>query len=149
MGVLNVGNGNNFKASSKYNIWGIEDSHSGQKSFIKNANAGDILWFKSRGQIIAMATFVKTEKRIIGPLITLTLTNEELGWTGDGDWNTSVYYKDLYDLRHCNLFPEIKGQSPIHRYIYKEIGLNLSTEYFNIIRYLHLRTFKTPIFKCS
>ena len=106
--------------------------------FQKEAKEGDLLWFvksKTNGQIVAVATFTRTNKRILGPLIELTLTNAELGWDkSEGDWDTEVHYKDLYNLTHCNLISEIEGANSIRRYNYK-CKINLITEYPQIIRY--------------
>ena len=76
-----------------------------------------------------------TKKRILGPLIELTLTNSELGWDkSEGEWDTEVHYKDLYNLTHCNLMSEITGAAGIRQYNDK-CKVNLITEYPNIVRY--------------
>jgi hypothetical protein len=101
------------------------------------AKNGDRLWFvesKNKGRIVAVATFTRTTERILGPLIPLTLTNEELGWDKDGEWDTEVNYTDLYDLTGFNLNSEIKGAVGIRPYTEK-CKINLPTEYSNILRY--------------
>ena len=66
----------------------------------------------------------------------MTATNEELGWTEkDGDWDTEVMYKDLYNISDCELYPEIKGQSSIRKYNEETCAINLPAEYLNIVRY--------------
>jgi hypothetical protein len=139
--LLRVGDGQNFIESSKYKIWGIQASTSPHgKYFINNVKLGDKLWFvksKSQGKIIAVATYCSHNKREIGPLINLTMTNEELGWTGEGpDWTSDVevHYKDLYCLTECELFTNIKGPSTIRKYDDK-CEVNLALEYNNIVRY--------------
>jgi hypothetical protein len=99
---------------------------------------GDLLWFvksKTNGQIVAVAKFIQTKKRILGPLIDLTLTNAELGWDKtEGEWDTEVHYKDLYNLTQCNMISEIKGAAGIRLYNDKCM-VNLPLEYPNIVRY--------------
>ena len=136
--LLHIGDGVHFNASSAKFIWGINSKHSFAKGFINTVKEGDLLWFvksKTNGQIVAVATFTHTNKRILGPLIALNLTNAELGWDkSEGDWDTEVHYKDLYNLTHCNLISEIKGATTIRLYNDK-CKVNLITEYPQIIRY--------------
>ena len=99
---------------------------------------GDLLWFvtgRSKGHVVAVATFTCIKERILGPLIEITATNSELGWTEtDGDWDTEVHYKDLYNLTQCNLFSGIKGAATIRLYGEK-CKVNLPSEYPHIVRY--------------
>ena len=136
--ILRIGDGIHFNASSSKSIWGINSSHPLAKWFLSNASEGDLLWFvkgKTNGQIVAVATFTGTKMRILGPLIALTLTNTELGWNKtEGEWDTEVHYKDLYNLTHCNLISEIKGPGGIRPYNDK-CKVNLVTEYPHIVRY--------------
>ena len=141
--LLRIGDGQHFKNSSSKSIWGINSKNSFGKWFIRTAKEGDLLWFvtgKSNGQIVAVATFKGTKTRNIGPLITISLTNEELGWTEtDGAWDTEIYYSDLYNMTPCNLFSEIKGTSTIRAYNDK-CKVNLPTEYQHIVRYSKITT---------
>ena len=136
--LLHIGDGEHFKSSSFYNIWGINSSNSFAKGFIKNIKEDDLLWFvksKSNGLIIAVATFTCLKKRVIGPLIDLTKTNEELGWTKtNGNWDIEVHFKNLYNLTNCELFSHIKGACGIRLYNDK-CKIDLPIEYKNIIRY--------------
>ena len=136
--LLRVADAVHFKVSSSKYIWGITSNHSSAKGFITNAKKGDLLWFvkgNTNGQIIAVATFMGTNKRIIGPLVELTLTNSELGWDKDvGEWDTEVHYKDLYNLTNCNLISEIKGAAVIRLYN-DNCKVNLIAEYPQIVRY--------------
>ena len=82
--LMRIGDGKHFISSSKEFTWGINSKVACSKWFISNAKEGDILAFVKgggKGPIIAVATFIETKKRIIGPLISITKTNEELGWT--------------------------------------------------------------------
>jgi hypothetical protein len=59
--ILRVGNGENFKMSSKYRIWGISSTVSANKCFLKNVKQGDRLWFvksKSQGKLLAVAKYI-------------------------------------------------------------------------------------------
>ena len=52
--LLRIGNGNHFNTSSSKSIWGIDSTLPAQKSFIKNVNEGDKLWFvtsRSKGKL--------------------------------------------------------------------------------------------------
>lgn len=136
--LLYIGDGVHFNASSSKSIWGITSTHTSAKGFLRRAKEGDLLWFvksKTNGQLVAVATFTGTKKRILGPLIELTLTNSELGWDkSEGEWDTEVHYKDLYNLTHCKLISKIKGAAGIRRYNDK-CKVNLIVEYPYIARY--------------
>jgi len=137
--LLRIGNGVHFNASSSKSIWGINTTTSPLgKYFMSNVKEGDRLWFvtsQSKGQIVAVSTFMCTKERVLGPLLDLTATNKELGWTVDeGDWNTEVHYKDLYNLTEYKMLSEIKGPSTFRRYDEK-CKVNLPVEYPYIVRY--------------
>lgn len=141
--LLRVGDGNNLKQSSKYRIWGIQSSVSTNKHFLKNVKPGDRLWFvksKSHGKLLAVATYRSHNKRELGPLISINMTNEELGWTGEGiDWtsDTEVHYSDLYGLENCDLLTHIKGAATIRKYDEK-CRVDLAVEYSYIMRYSNI-----------
>ena len=138
--LLYIGDGEHFNASSSKSIWGINTITSSLgKWFTTVAKEGDLLWFvtsKSKGRIVAVATFISTQRRVLGPLVTLTLTNAELGWDkSDGNWDTEIHYKNLYNLTHCDMFSELKGPSTIRRYDLAKCKVDLIAEYPNIVRY--------------
>jgi hypothetical protein len=137
--LLRVGNGQNFIRSSKFNIWGI-NTLTGPfgKSFIKNVRNGDRMWFvtgDSNGKIIAVATYRSHNNRELGPLVNLTQSNAELGWTG-ANWTSDmeVHYTDLYNLTECELLTHIQGTSTIRKYN-KNCRIELPVEYSSIVRY--------------
>ena len=138
--LLRVGDGENLINSSKYKIWGIQSTTSIGKHFVENVKPGDRLWFvksKSKGKIIAVATYRSHNKRDFGPLIDVSMTNEELGWIGEGpDWtsDTEIHYTDLYGLDNCELLSHINGPATIRRYDEK-CRVNLAVEYSYIQRY--------------
>ena len=138
--LLRVGDGENLKNSSKYRIWGISSKISTNKHFLKNVNPGDRLWFvksKSQGKLVAVATYRSHNSRDFGPLIDISLTNEELGWSGSGeDWSADIeiHYSDLYGLSDCELLTHIKGAATIRKYDEK-CRVNLAVEYSYIVLY--------------
>ena len=138
--ILRVGDGENFINSSKYRIWGIQSTTPTNKHFIKNVKPGDRLWFvksKSNGKLIAVGTYRSHNTRDLGPLVNFTMTNQELGWTGEGpDWmsDTEVHYSDMYGLSDCELLTHIQGASTIRKYDDK-CRVKLEIEYSNIVRY--------------
>jgi len=144
--LLRVGDGENLKRSSKYRIWGIQSSTPDNKYFLNNVKPGDRLWFvksKTQGKLIAVATYRSHNSREFGPLINISLTNEELGWTGSGtDWTSDieVHYTDLYGLDNCELLTHIKGAKTIRKYNEK-CRVHLPVEYSYIERYSRV-TFK-------
>jgi hypothetical protein len=137
--LLRVGDGENLKRSSKYRIWGIQSSTCDNKYFLKNVKHGDRLWFvksKSQGKIVAVATYCSHNIREFGPLLNITMTNEQLGWTGGPDWTSEVelHYTDLYGLNDCEVLTNIKGPKTIRKYNEK-CRVNLEVEYSYIVRY--------------
>jgi hypothetical protein len=138
--LLRVGDGENLKQSSKYRIWGISSKVLTNKYFIKNVKPGDRLWFvksKSQGKLVAVARYRSHNMRELGPLVDITLTDEELGWTGNGeDWTADVelHFTDLYGLSDCELLTHIKGPATIRKYDQK-CRVNLAVEYSYIVRY--------------
>lgn len=137
--ILRVGDGENFKHSSKYKIWGISSTYT-NKHFLKNVKPGDRLWFvksKSHGKLIAVATYRSHNTRDFGPLIDISMTDNELGWSGSGtDWSADVevHYTDLYGLNYCELLTHIKSPMTIRKYDDK-CRVNLAVEYSYIVRY--------------
>jgi predicted secreted protein len=138
--ILRVGNGANLTRSSKYRIWGIQSTTPTNKHFVNNVKPGDRLWFvksNSQGKLIAVATYRSHNTRVFGPLLDISMTNEELGWTGDGtDWTSDVeiHYSDLYGLGNCEMLTHIKGAATIRKYDEK-CRVNLAVEYSYIERY--------------
>jgi hypothetical protein len=136
--LLRIGDSVNFINSSIQNIWGIDSNQSCSKGFIKKARKGDILWFvksRSKGLLIAVATFKSSNPRIVGPLINHSLTNQQLGWTdSSGDWDTEINYENLYNITECCIYSNILGPLTIRPYTEK-CRLDLRKEYENIVRY--------------
>lgn len=141
--ILRCGDGENLKNSSKYRIWGISSKISTNKHFLKNVKPGDRLWFvksKTQGKLVAVATYCSYNFREFGPLIDISLTNEEFGWSGS-DWSSAdveVHYTNLYGLNECELFTHIKGAATIRKYDEK-CRVNLPVEYNYIVRYSNVQ----------
>ena len=135
--LLRISDGENFRRSSKSKIWGIKSPPPAGKHFVNNVKQGDRLWFvtgKSHGMTIAVATYKHHKARELGPLVNVSMTNEELGWTGPDDWDTEVHYTDLYDISECDLLTRIEGPLTIRKYDLK-CAVDLPAEYNNIVRY--------------
>lgn len=136
--LVRVSDGKNFINSSIYKIWGCESKLS--KSFLKDVKIGDKLWFitsKSQGKIIAVSSFERYEKRIIGPLINLSLTDDELGWFDrvDKKSDIEIYYTNLYNLYECDININLKARNSIIRYKEDKYEIDLYDEYKNIVKY--------------
>ncbi len=128
--ILRIGDGINFKNLSKYNIWGINSEISNNKYFINNVKKDDIL-FKNQWLIVACANFDKITKRELGPIIDISLNNKELGWE-KGDWDLEINYKNLYNIKYCYIFSNVKTISSISSLNKEE---ELIKEYNNILKY--------------
>ena len=138
--LLRVGDGINFKNSSRFKIWGIKSSNSNSKKFLKDVKQEDRLWFVSNGitgKLLAVATYTSHNKRELGPLIAPCMTYEELGWSNcsdDSSYDIEINYTDLYGLENCDLLTNIKGQASVRQYNEKCM-VNLPLEYIYIERY--------------
>ena len=139
--LLRVGDGTNLKNSSRHQIWGIKSYDTNCKHFLSEVKKGDCLWFiqnKSKGKVIAVATYVSHKKRELGPLVDVSFNNKELGWEGNENWDTEIHYDNLYNVYNCNdgngLLTHIKGSAVIRKYNDK-CNIYLPNEYSNIIKY--------------
>ena len=142
--LIHTGDGTNFNNSSLRNIWGINSTSSSGKHFVNIVKEGDILWFvqsKTCGKIIAMAIFRSCCKRELGPLIDVSLTDDELGWTNNlrslKIWDTEIHYTNLYNVRTCELLTHIVGPNPIRKYT-DACKINLPVVYSHIVRYSNI-----------
>jgi hypothetical protein len=135
--IFRVGDGNNFSNSSKYKIWGIQEKIS--KSFINNVKDGDRLWFVNNikgSKIIAVATYKSHNKRNLGELISISHTNEELGWNEDANkFNIEIHYINLYNLSSYDLLTYIRGPFIIRKFNSFTCEIHLEKEYVFIERY--------------
>lgn len=139
--LLRITDGEHFCNSSNDKVWAVDSKITCNKHFIKKAKLGDKLWFvtcKSKGKIIGVASLSTIRPRETGPLISLTPTNEDRGWTKQkGKWDTDIYYIDFYHISHLNLLSEIKSPTNIRLYNDK-CKANLPEEYVNIVRYMQV-----------
>jgi hypothetical protein len=124
--LIRIGNGNNFKNSSKFNIWGITQT-TNTRHFEKIVQPGDILWFvisSNNGQAIAFAEYTCHNER--------TRTNEELGWEIENNSNNrtiEINYKNLTNIENDNYFTNIKGQNVNIRKYNDKCKINLPQIY--------------------
>ena len=137
--ILRAADGENLKRSSKYKIWGIVSTISVGKNFIKNVKPGDRLWFVVNGglgQAISVATYRSHNERQLGPLINLTMTNDEVGWDNNGpNCDTEIHYTDLYNLTECEIYTHIGGQTSVRCFATSRCAVDLPVEYSYIVRY--------------
>jgi hypothetical protein len=138
--LVRIGNGDNFISSSRYGIWGVQSSTSDNKYFLRKVTPGDRLWFvknNSKGKIIAVATYQSHNVRVSDAFVNSTMSNAELGWTGEGpNWTSDIeiHYTELYGLNNCDMLSHIKGPKTVREYNEKCL-VNLVTEYDYIVRY--------------
>ena len=141
--LLRVGDGDHFVSSQSLKRWGIYSKDAWAKKFLRTVCEGDVLWFiqsNSGGKVMGVATFSHHRSRVVGPLIALTPTNEELGWTKtNGFWDTEIHYTNLYDLRTIPRPILTNIKSPLTGRVYNphKCAANLYAEYDNITRYLY------------
>ena len=111
---------------------------------MRDIKQGDILWFitsKSQGKAIAIGEFKKFKEIEIGPLINISKTNQELGWTEtDGDWDTEIHYTNIMKIMNISKLEILtKIKSPLTYRLFNEknnkLEVNLIQEYENIKRY--------------
>lgn len=137
--LFRVGDGLNFYNSLSYKIWGIKSSTTNVKFFMNNVKENDRLWFikaKTNGKIIAVANYKKHQKRELGPLINISKTNKELGWSGGDDWDIEIIYDNIYLLDDVeDLETEIQGPSTIRKFEKGKCKINLPEEYKYIVKY--------------
>ena len=145
--IIRIGDGNHFINSSNYNIWGIDSKDKrNTNKFIKEIKKGDILWFvtsMSKGHAIAVSVFKELKKRELGPLVNLSMTNNELGWNeSDGNWDVEIYYEDLFNISSLNILTQIKSPRTYRRYSdnIDKIPINLIEEYKQILKYSKIKT---------
>ena len=141
--IIRVGDGINFTNSSRYNCWGLNSNNNNVKYLMKHIKENDILWFiknKTNGQVIAVSKYTTNEKRILGPLINISKTNEELGWNNIENIDIMIYYDNLYNISRCNIFINLKGQNSIYKYSDNKFNIDLKKEYYNIIKYSNITT---------
>jgi len=135
--IMRVADGKNFRNSSTNHIWGIKSNKNIQ--FLRTVQPGDRLWFIVRGgpgQAIAVATFCSQNVRQLGPLVNLTMTNDEFGWDNNGpDSDTEIHYTDLYNLTKCEVNTHIMGQTSVRNYATSKCDVNLPVEYSYMVRY--------------
>lgn len=140
--IIRIGDGENFWRSQPFMTWGIESRNVTQTRFIQSAVAGDVLWFvtnRSRGRAVAVAVFHSVVERQTNDIVSGTLPDALLRWSGNGEWTHEVRYEHLIDLRTCDVFTEIKGQVTIRKFDHDKCAINLVNEYNNILRYINAR----------
>ena len=124
--LVRIGDGNNFKNSSKSNIWGVKSTKN-VINFENLVKCGDVLWFvvsNNNGKVIAFAEYVSHNKR--------TKTNEELGWeinNNSSNWDIEINYKNRMDVEKDNYLTCILGQNVNVRRYNNKCKINLPQIY--------------------
>jgi hypothetical protein len=140
--LLRVGTATNFNRSRHMNRWGVNTARKWVPNFLSRVREGDLLWFiqsECKGKAIAVATFSRQCPRVLGPLVALTPTNEEIGWTDeDGDWDTEVHYTNLYDLSAIPtpILTQIKSPLGIRTFNPEKCDADLPGDYAVLTRFL-------------
>lgn len=140
--LIRVGDGKNFR-NSKLPIWCVKRGKGGNiKTVVKKLNKGDLLCFivpkKYGGIVIGMAEYHEFYDRNDEPLIKInTLTNKELGWEGDTEWDIQIHYRNLYITERLNISCCISCPGIILNYeTFKDrINDNLYDHYKNYKKY--------------
>lgn len=99
--LFQIADGKNFYNSVSRKAWSLYSNISGDKYFKANATEGDLVWFVLGGSnklCVAVAEFKRSEVRILGPLLPLTYTNEELGWGSDVAPDALIHLDNYVDL---------------------------------------------------
>ena len=142
--LLFIGDGENFKNSSKFKIWGIKSTGSPNSSFLRNVREGDLLWFiqsKTKGKVLALATFTSMEQRGNEPLLE-QWPDDVLGWTGKDIhlYENLIHYDNLFNLENIPkpYYTHLKGSAPIRKLQRDtECAVDLPRVYENITSLLH------------
>lgn len=102
-----------FANVSYYKFWLFDSKHIWNcKRFQENIRKGDTIWFmqsNSKGRILAMATFKRFENRKIGPLINISMTNEELELPKEMEKvDTEIHFNKFYNLQQLHVKVDIR-----------------------------------------
>ena len=108
--ILYIDNFDNFIRSSKFNIFGINGKSSlNTDILLKEAKPKDLLWFwvlneNNKPHIVGVAKYKGYQNRELGPLIDISLSNEELGWENiPNNYDIEIHYSKLYNLYDCKI----------------------------------------------
>jgi hypothetical protein len=147
--IVRVGDGENFKKSSPHGCYGVKRGSGGAiKTRVYELKKGSILCFmtskKYGGKIIGMAEFCGAYDRQDEPLLQInTMSNEELGWEGNEDWDIEIHYKNLYDTEKQNIKCCISNGGLFFDYekFKDELKCDLPTHYKNFKFYAEVKSF--------
>ncbi len=111
--IIRIPNLSVFANVSYYKFW-LYDSKNvwNCKRFQKNIRKGDTIWFLqsgSGGRILAMATFKRIEARKLGPLINISMTNEELELPKEMEKvDTEIHFHKFFNLQELRIKADIR-----------------------------------------
>ena len=102
--IFKVLNTDDFHNSEEFNTWGLCSKGTYSELFMKKVKIGDKLWsINKKKQIFCVANYKHHNKRLFGPLINLTKTNEELGWANMNKVDIEIHYENLKDIEDKNM----------------------------------------------
>ena len=102
-----------FANVSYYKFWLFDSKNLWNcKRFQENIRKGDTIWFMksgSKGRILAMATFKRLEARKLGPLINISMTNQELELPKEMEKvDTEIHFHKFFDLQELRINADIR-----------------------------------------
>lgn len=131
--IVHVGDAKNFNASKDKQIWGFKSTTACWINFMRNVKPGDILCFiKKGGIVLGYAQYVQHSVRELGPLINVSITNEELGWT-PGNWDMELRFKG-YVQSTSNLALKTPNQNSVIHAKYFENRDEIFAEYVQTLQ---------------
>lgn len=99
--ILKIFNGDDFNNSKELGVWGISSKGTVNKTFIDEAQPGDKLWFmKSNHEIVGVAIYKSHTQRLVGPLISLTYSDQELGWKNMKKIDTQIDFENYIETHN-------------------------------------------------
>ena len=111
--IIRIPDYESFANVSYYKFWLFDSKKLWNcKRFQENIRKGDTIWFMksgSKGRILAMATFKRLEDRKLGPLINISMTNEELELPKEMEKvDTEIHFHKFFDLQELRINADIR-----------------------------------------
>lgn len=143
--IIRVGNGMNLDILKQHKMWLFnKDANSNYKHFMNNYNIDDVIWFMvsgSKNKLIGMTKIKLIKKRELGPLINISLSDEELELVNPSNklWNTELHFDTYFDISKINIsYPAcIRSPIPIFKIHIEHLQFFID-EYDKIIKYSNI-----------
>jgi hypothetical protein len=118
--TLTVFDTTEFKNSSRHFILCVNSEDDSVKDCLSKIKRGDIIWVANEDKgMIAVCTYLETQKRVTGPIVAITMTNEELGLDEANNSDTEIHYTSLFVLKEGAFVSDV-SESPERDYGYIE-----------------------------